>query len=85
MLKCDVPFEGPLSLSGVEGIDGPLNDSRRELGNALEAESIENARFGVLGWPPCGVPGIGAGAARTLNSDRKSRVSSFVQMNKIRN
>jgi len=61
----DVPFGVTLSLSGV----------RKELGKT-DGESNEKARFGVFGCPPLGVPGIGAGAANTLNSARRSRVSS---------
>ena len=47
-----------------------------ELGKTDEGESKENARLGVFEFTPLGVPGIGAGAARTLNSARRSRVSS---------
>ena len=46
-----------------------------ELGKT-DGESKENARLGVFEFTPLGVPGIGAGAARTLNSARRSRVSS---------
>ena len=62
----DVPFGVTLSLSGV----------RKELGKTDDGESNEKARFGVFGCPPLGVPGTGAGAANTLNSARRSRVSS---------
>ena len=73
----DVPFGVTLSLSGVR--NGPfwlLKDSLREFGKTVDGESNEKARFGVFGWPPIGVPGTGAGAARTLSSARRSRVSS---------
>ena len=47
------------------------------MGKTDDGESKEKARFGVFEFIPLGVPGIGAGAAKTLNSARKSRVSSY--------
>ena len=66
-----------LSLSGVRrATDWLLMISAREVGKTDDGESKEKARFGVLEFTPLGVPGIGAGAANTLNSARRSRVSS---------
>ena len=75
---CEFPFGVILSLSGVR--KAPLwllIMSAREVGKTDEGESKEKARFGVFEFTPLGVPGIGAGAANTLNSARKSRVSSY--------
>ena len=71
------PFEVTRSLSGVRICEKWLAKfSPREIGMTDVGESNENARFGVLEWLAPGVPGTGAGAANTLNSARRSRVSS---------
>ena len=66
-----------LSLSGVRRAPLWLLISTREVGKTDDGESKEKARLGVFEFIPPGVPGIGAGAAKTLNSARKSRVSSL--------
>ena len=73
-----MPFVVILSLSGVRRAPlWLLIISTREVGKTDDGESKEKARFGVFEFIPPGVPGIGAGAAKTLNSARKSRVSSL--------
>ena len=65
-----------LSLSGVRTGTTWLQKTSRVLGKTDDGESSEKARFGTLECPLLGVPGTGAGAANTLNSARRSRVSS---------